>query len=289
MSVRELINNHESLLMDGSIGALLIAQDIIGAKMHRINIEEPEILTQIHQAYLDAGCDIILTNTFNITPETLHKTNMTIAEIVTGAVHAAEKAFSGNKGKFLALDLGPSGKMLEPIGDSSFGDAYEHYKAQIEPVKNDIDLIVLETISDLKEMESAITAINDICDVPIFAAMTFTEKMKTWLGVSLEEWAELANKTPLDVAGINCTLTPKQMLPLILKFKEMVDLPVFAEPNRGQPEKVGDKTIYRMSAKQFANDVMEIYDAGINIIGGCCGSDPECLHIIREEIDKRKQ
>ena len=288
MSIRELIKNHEPILIDGSIGALLIAKDIVGAQMHRVNIENPEILTQIHRAYLEAGCDVILTNTFNITPETLNRTNMTINEIVTGAVHAAEKAFTSNKGKFLALDLGPSGKMLEPIGNSSFEDAYEHYKLQIEPVKNDIDLIVLETISDLTEMESAITAINDICDIPIFAAMTFTEKMKTWLGVSLEEWADLANKAPLDVAGINCTLTPKQMLPLIARFKELVDLPVFAEPNRGQPEKIEDKTIYRMSAKQFASDVMEIYDEGVHIIGGCCGSDPECMQIIRDQIDERK-
>ncbi len=288
MSIRELIKNREPILIDGSIGALLIAKDIVGAKMHRINIENPEILTDIHRAYLDVGCDVILTNTFNITSETLNKTNMTIQEIVTGAVRAAEKAFIGKSGKFLALDLGPSGKMLEPIGDSSFKDAYEHYKAQIEPVKNDIDLIVIETVSDLKEMESAITAINDICDVPIFAAMTFTEKMKTWIGVSLEEWATLVNTAPIDVAGINCTLTPKQMLPLIMNFKKMVNLPVFAEPNRGQPEKVGNKTIYRMSAEEFADDVMDIYDSGVKIIGGCCGSDPECMRIIREEIDKRK-
>lgn len=287
MSIRELIKNHDPILLDGSIGALLIAKDIIGAKMHQINLENPEILTEIHQAYIEAGCDVILTNTFNITPETLNKTNLTIEEIVTGAVRAAELALSSKQGKFLALDLGPSGKMLEPIGDSSFKDAYEHYKAQVEPVKNDIDLIVIETISDLKEMESAITAINDICDVPIFAAMTFTEKMKTWLGVSLEEWATLAINSPIDVAGINCTLTPNQMLPLVMKFKEMVNLPIFAEPNRGQPEKVDNKTVYRMSAKQFAHDAMEIYDSGIDILGGCCGSDPECMRIIREEIDKR--
>ncbi len=287
MDIRISIKENTPILLDGSMGALLIAKGLSSQKIHRLNIDDPDVITQIHKDYLKAGCDIILTNTFNITPESMEKCALTVEETVRGAVKAAKKAVIDYPNACIALNLGPSGKIFEPIGKTPYQSAYDHYKVQINAALDHVDLIVIETISDLTEMRACVDAVQNSCNLPIFAAMTFTAKEKTWLGTTLKQWAELSNELNIDAAGLNCTMTPEEMLPVLMKFKEIITHAVFAEPNKGQPEFAGENIFYQMSPQLFAENVMKIYDNGIKIIGGCCGSDAECMALIRKAIDKR--
>ncbi|MFA0815875.1 MAG: homocysteine S-methyltransferase family protein [Anaerofustis sp.] len=284
MLLKERIHNNELLLLDGSMGAVLIGMGFGGNKTHRINIEKPEIITEIHKEYFSAGCDIILTNTFNITPESMQKANMTVKETVRSAVIAASKARECYPDKYIALNLGPTGKLMEPYGQHPYESAYDYFALQIKEAHENVDLFVIETISDINEMRAAIQACRDICKKPILAAMTFTSRLKTWLGFPLEEWAEFINHSDIDAGGINCTLTPAEMLPLALELKSKINKPLFAEPNRGQPETDGEHTIYRMSPDTFAEGLYAFYRNGIHILGGCCGSDPTCMQQLRKKL-----
>lgn len=287
MDIRKNIKENKPILLDGSMGALLISQGFKGPKLLRVNVDHPEILTEVHRNYLKAGCDVISLNTFNITPESTANCGLSVEEIIEGAIKAGKKAIKEFPNALIALDLGPTGTLLQPVGDQPFEDAYALYKRQIQAAKEEVDLILIETVSDLDEIRAAVQAARDCCDLPFLAAMTFTEKGRTWLGASLEEWAELANELDIDAAGLNCTLTPDAILPLTDKFRTLTDKPVWVQPNRGIPEYVDNKAHYKMSVQDFAAGVMRLYDSGIHIVGGCCGSDAECMEVIRKEIDQR--
>lgn len=284
MNLKERIQKNDTILLDGSMGAILIKMGLGGAKIHRLNTEQPEIISEIHKQYFAAGCDIILTNTFNITPESMQKADLSVEETVQGAVAAAKEAKNDYSDRYIALNLGPTGKMMEPYGQHPYHSAYDYFKLQIDSAYTDVDLFVIETISDVTEMKAAIQACRDTCDKPILAAMTFTAKEKTWLGVTLDQWADLINESDITAGGINCTLTPAEMLPIAQKLQKMINKPLFVEPNRGQPETDGTNTIYHMSSETFADGLIDFHKSGIHIIGGCCGSDPDCIKATYEKL-----
>ncbi len=287
MDIRKNLKENKPIIFDGSMGALLIAQGFKAPMLLRVNVDHPEALTEIHIKYLKAGCDVISLNTFNITPESTAKCGLSVEEIIEGAIKAGKEAIKDFPDALIALDLGPTGTLMQPVGDQPFEDAYSFYKRQIEAAKDNVDLILIETVSDLEEIRAAAQAAGDCCELPFLAAMTFTDKERTWLGATLEEWAQLSNELNIDAAGLNCTLTPDAMLPLAQKFKTLTDKPVWVQPNRGVPEYIDNKAHYIMSEQDFSDGVMRLYDSGIHFVGGCCGSDAECMALIRQAVNQR--
>ncbi len=280
--ITDLIGKNKTVLLDGSMGAMLIDAGIKASEILCANITAPQLVCDIQKGYADAGSDVILTNTFNMTEHTLTLINKTETEIIGAAVKCAQKASGGRA--YIGLDFGPSGFMPQCGEKYPYKRAYDLYKRQIQLAKDDVDLMILESVSLIEDVEAFCEAANDACDLPIFACMTFTEKRKTWFGYPFAEWIEKANALRLTAAGLNCTLSPEKMLPLIKEFAAEVRLPVIAKPNRGQPEMQNDKAVYTMSVDEFAGGVKTLCDNGASIIGGCCGSDKECISQIKKLV-----
>ncbi len=284
MDIIQKIDNHELLMLDGSMGALLLSKGIKATKLLSAGIENSDILIEIHKDYLSAGCDIIATNTFNITNETLKASSYSCEELVGANVKCAKKAKDSFPECAIALDIGPSGFFPRSDGTFPYEKAEDLFSKQIEAAGDDIDLILLETTSVVEDVEAVVSAAKKITDKPVMASMTFTSKCKTWYGVSLDLWIDKLNTLPLLSAGINCSLTPEEMLPLAVTMKKRASKPIFIEPNRGNPTYKDGEMIYEISAERFAEGLKSLYDENIRIIGGCCGSDPECMRKFKEMI-----
>ena len=178
---------------------------------------------------------------------------------------------------YIALDISPSGYNPSACKPYDKEKAYDLYSKIINAGKEGTDLIFIETISIIEDIETLCEAAKDNCELPIFASMTFTGKQNTWFGYPLDNWISRSNDLPIDAVGMNCSLTPTEMYPLAGKLVKGSNKPVFVKPNRGQPEKEDNKSVYKLSADQFAEDMLKFRDLGIHIMGGCCGTDHECI------------
>lgn len=276
MDINERIKSNDLLLLDGSMGALLLSKGLEPTKLLSAGIEHSDILTSIHREYLEAGCDIITTNTFNITQDTLSASEFSCKELVSASLQCAINAKKNFPNATIALDIGPSGFFPDRNGNFPYERAIELFSEQINAAENVMDIIMLETTSVLGDVEAFAQAAEG-AQKPLFASMTFTPKGRTWYGVALDEWISKVNSLPITVAGINCTLTPTEMLPFAKEMKIKIDKPIFAEPNRGNPINANGIMTYEMDEDTFANGLRSIYDTGINIVGGCCGSNPACM------------
>ena len=271
----EKIVSGETVYLDGSMGAILIDNGIDPNFILDANIDHADLVESIHKKYIQAGSDIILTNTFNLTEDSLSHLKYDEELIVNSALDNALKASCEISD--VAFDISPSG--VFPIGKENynFDNAYNLYKRLLSYAKNKADLIFIESISLIEDIQALCKAASDTCDLPIFASMTFTEKKHTWFGYNFDDWLKIIPDLPLTAVGLNCSLSPLQMLHMIQEMKEKISIPVFAKPNRGQPVIIDNKADYNMSSDTFAEEMLEIYKSGIKIIGGCCGSDSECI------------
>ena len=277
MDFSSLVKSDKTIIIDGSMGALLLE---LGKDVHNLlelNITEPEVLEDIHRRYYKAGCDCILTNTFNLNPQSDNE------KIIDAALTLSNKVKNEFNDKFIGFDIGPSGFSYTQRGKDIYSLSYEYYKNQFKHIHNRCDFIIIETVSDITEMKAAIDAANDTT-LPILASMTFTNKKVSWMGTSLSEWIELTNSANILAGGINCTLTPTEMLPLIKEYSQAVNKKVFCEPNKGQPKKTSDETFYTLDDIDYAGGLYDIFNLGIKIIGGCCGSSPNSIKEFKKLI-----
>lgn len=277
MDIKAKIQNNEILCLDGSMGAIVMRMGYAPADILKLNITHPDVIKQIHRGYYNAGCDIVITNTFDLREETASNTGYSIRDILNSAVQNANEVKAEFHDKAVALGLSPSGK-------DTYEEAYTHYKYQIENVCANVDMIILETTSVLQDVKAAYNAASDTSDKPFFASMSFMANEHTWYGTSLNDYIDYINTTQMDAAGINCTLTPSEMLPLAIKLKQNTHTAVFAEPNRGQPTKTDNGYTYEIPAEEYAKSAAEFVKCGINIIGGCCGADEECMAMLNKLI-----
>ncbi len=280
MAFKEKLLNNAPLLLDGSMGAVIMAQGYSPNNILSMNITDPEIIQHIHRGYYSAGCDVAITNTFNLNSFSLSHLDYSLEEIIEAAVSNANEARRNFENKYVAFDLAPS-------GENTLEDAYFMYKKILKQLKNEkIDLIIIETLSTTQDVEAARRAVREETNLPFWASLTFKENKRTWFGTSLKQWAEYINSSDLDCAGINCTLTPKEMLPLACELKDSINIPVFAQPNRGQPVKTQNGFGYELSADNYAKDCAEFYKNGIHILGGCCGADEECMKRLKNSLSQ---
>ncbi len=264
------------IIFDGDMGTMLQRLGLKpGGCPDELNITNPEIIKTVHREYVGAGSDVVTTCTFGANRVKLKEYDIDnkLNEINLKAAKNAREAIG--KEKFVAGGLGPTGKFLEPIGDLSFDGAVDIFSEQVGALKNGgVDLIIIETMMDIREMKAAIIAAK-ASGLPVAATMTFDETMRTVLGTPPEVFAIVAEGLGADVIGANCSLGIEGIYKAIVAMSKVTNLPLIAQPNAGIPYLKDGKTIFPASPSEMAEYVPKLLDAGVRIIGGCCGTTPE--------------
>ncbi len=287
MKIREEMKTRR-LFCDGGMGSLLQAQGLQAGELpERWNLSHREILQGIHRAYLEAGADIMTTNTFGANrlkyPDNLE-------EIVTAGVENARAAVREAGHGYVALDLGPTGKLLQPLGDLPFEKAVELYREVVEiGARAGADLVLIETMSDSYELKAAVLAAKEAGaapetgePLPIFATVIFDEKGKLLTGGDVSSTVALLEGLRVDVLGINCGLGPVQMKGILEELLRVSSTPVMVNPNAGLPRSEEGQTVYDIDASEFAAVMKELAELGAVITGGCCGTTPEHIRRMTE-------
>lgn len=277
MNIREYMQENV-LILDGGMGTMLQARGLRpGEHPEMWNITHPEDVRQIHQAYYDAGSNVVSTNTFGANPlnfgaEELEK----IISCAIANVRAAAEKSKGPQAKFVALDIGPTGRLLKPYGDLDFEDAVAAF-AQVVRIgaRCGADLVIIETMNDSYETKAALLAAKENCDLPVFVSNAYGADGKLMTGASPAAMAALLEGMGADAIGANCSLGPAQLRGVIEELKRCTRLPVLLKPNAGMPKVVAGKTVYDITAEEFADEVALQVQNGVAIAGGCCGTTPE--------------
>lgn len=286
MDIKRFLNKTR-LYFDGGMGTLLQAKGLkAGEKPEEWNITHPDIITDIHLEYLKAGSNIITTNTFGANCLKLDNYKELIAAAIKNAKDAI-RLFEGDRGKcFVAFDMGPTGKMLEPLGDLGFEDAVEIFrKSAFEAEKNKADLIIIETMNDSLETKAAVLGAKEGSSLPVFVSNVFDEKGKLMTGADAKAMIAMLEGLGVDAVGMNCSLGPKQMLLVIADYVKYSSLPVMVSPNAGLPRSENGRTVFDVGAEEFSDIMAEIAQMGVGILGGCCGTTPE---YIKKTVEKTK-
>lgn len=271
----------ELLFFDGGMGTLLQAEGLLPGELPESwNIEKKETIQSIHQAYFEAGSDIVLTNTFGANALKFHDENCSLKEIIDTAVEnvrcAANTGIKDGREYYVALDIGPTGKLLKPLGDLSFEDAYEAFREVVQYGEAaGVDLIHIETMSDTYEVKAAVLAAKENTKLPVFVTMIFDEKGKLLTGGDVPSVVALLEGLRVDALGINCGMGPQQMLPVLQEIARYTSLPIIVKPNAGLPKQKDGQTYYDVTPEEFASQLQEIVKSGACIVGGCCGTTPE--------------
>lgn len=271
----------ELLFFDGGMGTLLQAEGLQPGELPETwNIERKETIRKIHQSYFEAGSDIVLTNTFGANALKFHDENCSLKAIIDAAVEnvrfGAKAGIRDGRDYYVALDIGPTGKLLKPLGDLSFEDAYEAFKEVVQyGEKAGADLIHIETMSDTYEVKAAVLAAKENTNLPVFATMIFDDKGKLLTGGDVPSVVALLVGLRVDALGINCGMGPKQMLPILQQIAQYTSLPIIVKPNAGLPKQRDGQTYYDVTPDVFAKQLQEIVKAGACVIGGCCGTTPK--------------
>ncbi len=280
------------IFCDGGMGSLLQEAGLKPGELPGTwNITHPEELVRIHRSYLEAGADIVTTNTFGVDRLKYNETTeFQLEPVIQAAVANAKEAIrQSGKQAWIGLDMGPTGKLLKPMGDLAFEDACSIYREIVEiGAKAGADFVLIETMSDSYETKAAVLAAKEGCDLPVFVTVTFDERGKLLTGGSPASIVAMLEGLGVDVLGMNCGLGPVQMKEILKDILEVSSLPVMINPNAGLPRSENGKTVYDIDAAHFAKTVEEIVDMGARIVGGCCGTTPEHIRMVAERCRDKK-
>lgn len=273
-------------VFDGAMGTMLQQAGLApGACPELWNIENPEAITAIHRLYVESGADIIETNTFGANRIKLEHYGLSdkVRLINTAAVKAA-RAAAGRDTK-IAGSIGPTGKFIAPLGDTSFDYAYEVFYEQISAlIEAGVDLIIIETIIDIQEMRAALLAAKAISNTPVICQLSFGSDGRTVTGTDPVTAAKILEAMGADIIGANCSLGPAQLLPIAEKLSSATNCPITIQPNAGMPKLVDGQTVFPMSAEEMASWIPKLAAAGVSYIGGCCGTTPQHIKAISQEV-----
>ena len=256
---------------DGGMGTMLNLK--AGELPELLNINDPERVYAIHKAYADAGCNIISANTFGANRFKYDN----VDEIVKSAVKNAKRT-----GKKVALDIGPTGKLLKPMGDLDFEECVDIFADVVKAGRDEADLVLLETFGDLYEIKAAMLAVKENCDLPLVVSMIFDEKARLLTGADVRTACAVVEGLGADAIGFNCGLGPKQMIPLVEELEKHASIPILVMPNAGLPESVNGETIFNVDPDEFASYMTQIARMGVSYLGGCCGTTPAHLKAMIE-------
>jgi len=271
------------LILDGGMGTLLQANGLeVGELPERWNITHPDIIQKIHRDYFNAGSNVVSTNTFGA--NLLKFSPAELEEIVRAAVEnarIAQKTASGNSQRFVALDIGPSGKLLKPYGELDFEDAVEVFAETVRlGVKYGVDLIFIETMNDSYETKAALLAAKENSSLPVFVSNAYGSDSRLMTGASSAAMVAMLEGMGADAIGANCSLGPRQLAPVVDELLKYASVPVILKPNAGLPEIRDGKTVYDITPEEFGQEVASLVNKGVRICGGCCGTTPEYIKAI---------
>ena len=284
----------ELLYFDGGMGTLLQSKGLKPGELPEVwNLEHTAEIVDIHRQYYEAGSDIVLTNTFGANALKFHDSKYALKDIVTAAVANVKKAASlgvhDGREVYTALDIGPTGKLLKPMGDLAFEDAYEAFKEVVKYGEDaGVDLIHIETMSDTYEVKAAVLAAKENTDLPVFATMIFDEKGKLLTGGDVPSVVAMLEGLRVDALGINCGMGPEQMLPILSEIMEYTSIPVIVKPNAGLPKQRDGEVYYDVVPRQFAQTMQKVLQLGASVIGGCCGTTPEHIRVMIQGVQSRQ-
>ena len=290
MTFREFAKDN-IVILDGGMGSLLEKYGILpGETPETWNISHPEVITEIHRAYYNAGSHVINTNTFGA--NALKYDRETLENIIASAFDCAKKAretSSGSNAKFIAADIGPTGRMLKPFGDLDFEDAYKAFaETVILAEKHGADLIVIETMNDSYETKAALLAAKENSSLPVIVTNAYGSDGKLISGATPEVMVAMLEGMGADYIGANCSLGPEALLDVIKEITACSSVPCVFKPNAGLPEAINGKTVYDLSADEFADAVAEAVKLGARLVGGCCGTTPEYIKALSAKLAGEK-
>lgn len=271
-------------LLDGAMGTMLQRAGLkLGDRPETLSITAPETVESIQRQYVLAGTQLLLTNTFCANAHKLRGTGYDTESVIAASVSVARRACAGTQAK-VALDIGPIGELLEPLGTLKFEEAYMLFAQMIRAgAQAGVDAIFFETFSDLGELRAGVLAAKELTDLPVYASMTFEQSGRTFLGVRAECAAMSLTALGVDAVGINCSLGPKEAAPILREMRKATDLPLILKPNAGLPDPATGE--YHTTPELFAEACAEMTDVGAAFIGGCCGTSPEFIDALRTSLE----
>jgi len=277
-----VIDFNKFILFDGAMGTMLQSSGLkAGDLPELLNITAPETILNIHKKYVEAGADIITANTFGANRHKM-KDSENVKQAITSGIDIAKQSGA----KYVALDIGPTGAMLKPIGTMDFDTAYDIFKEQVIAGK-DADIILIETMSDLLEMKAAVLAAKENSSLPVFATMTYTQNGRTFLGTDPVSATITLCGLGVDAVGVNCSLGPNELKTVVSDILKYTNKPVIVQANAGLPEIVNGETTFPVSPEEYADTITEMADMGVTIFGGCCGTNPEYISQIRKRLNSK--
>lgn len=282
--LQQALNGEAFLLFDGGMGTMLQQAGLSGVANppDLLNLTHAADIEAIQRAYVEAGSDVVTTNTFNANPTKLEG-KADVAEIYAAAVHIAKAAGA----RYIAGDIGPTGALLQPLGTLSFDEAYQQFAQQAQAAQQaGCDLIIIETMADLREAKAAVLAALENTSLPVCVSMSFEADGRTFLGTTPEIAATTLSSLGVQAVGVNCSVGPDEMLKTVKQIRKRARCAVLAQPNAGLPKMVDGQTVYDMDIAQFAASVKRMMEAGATLVGGCCGTNPDYIKAVRKVIDE---
>ncbi len=288
MNFRQFLQ-HNIVLLDGGTGTLLQSAGLpLGELPERWNLSHAEEIQAIHKAYFDAGSNVVCTNTFGA--NTLKFSVEELERIIKNAIELAKNAARlsvGEQEKFVALDIGPLGKLLQPYGDLAFEDAVAIFAQTIKlGAKYGADLVLIETMSDCYEAKAALLAVKENCDLPVLLSCAYGADGKLMTGASPEVTVAMFESMGADAIGANCSLGPKQLESVAQTLLNRASIPVLIKPNAGLPQTDGENTYYDIDEATFASEIQNLVKKGVRLVGGCCGTTPAYIQAVKQAIAK---
>lgn len=278
---------NQILLLDGAMGTVLQQRGLKpGGKPELLNLTDPALLQSVHRDYIAAGSQVIYANTFGASAPKLAGSGHTVDEVVAAGVKLAKEAAAGTDTR-VALDIGPLGELLEPLGTLTFEAAYDYFKEiALAGEKAGADLVTIETMTDLYEAKAALLAVKENTKLPVFVTMSFERDGRTFTGCTVTAMAQTLEGLGADAIGFNCSIGPDLLAPMLEELRRSTRLPIIAKPNAGLPDPVTGA--YHMTAEEFARTLALYADAGVTIFGGCCGTSPEYIRALAKALKGRK-
>lgn len=273
-------------IFDGATGTMLQAAGLApGECPELVNIERPRMMTDIHRAYIEAGATIIETNTFGASSLKLSHYGLSkrTAEINSAGVAVAKDAAAGRAK--VAGSIGPTGRFIAPLGDLDFEEAFLAFREQAKALSDaGADFLLIETSIDIQEMRAALIAAKEVCHLPVICQMSYSEDGRTVTGTDPKTAAITLDALGADIIGVNCSLGPAELLPIVRILAENTMKPISVQPNAGLPELIGKETVYPMSPEDFAYWIPKLVEAGASYVGGCCGTTPAHIRAIAKAV-----
>ena len=269
----------ELIILDGGMGTQLQAAGLpMGQAPELWNVTEPEKVTAVHRRYVEAGSKVLYTNTFGVNRLKTARIGRSVRELVEGGVRCA-RAAAGTEAVRVALDIGPLGQILEPLGTLKFEEAYDIFREIVEAGRDaGADLIVIETMSDLYEVKAAVLAAKENSTLPVWVTMTFEAGGRTFVGTTVSAMGLTLSGLGVDAMGFNCSLGPKELLPMIRELRRWTDKPLILKPNAGLPDPATGE--YRITPEEFAAELETAPEDGVQMLGGCCGTTPDFIRVL---------